>query len=365
LPIGDFAGSTAASAGGSDIGMSSAIKAVGPFTETPQARLEQYLREQSVKGEVLPLTPDASTRVYFRVPYRKGTAVAAVYPEAFDETVQPYMDVTRLFLECELPVPEIYDVDGRAGIIIQEDLGDNQLCKVLETASGEEREPLVEQAIEIISRIQAATAKAFERDSICSRLAFDEAKLGWELNFFFEHYFGSYRKENLTHGQTAELKAELNDIAADLAARPRVLCHRDFHSFNLIIDPRRRLRIIDHQDARMGPASYDLVSLLLDRVTGPPSLAEIREHRLFLLNARERLSLPAYDPDDFSTEFRLMTVQRCLKACGTFSYQVGVRGRTTPYEQFIKPMLAISLQAVEWLERFPVLRRMLKERIET
>jgi hypothetical protein len=77
------------------------------------------------------------------------------------------------------------------------------------------------------------------------------------------------------------------------------------------------------------------------------------------------LGLPAYDPDVFSTEFRLMTVQRCLKACGTFSYQAGVRGRLTPYEQFIKPMLAISLQAVEWLERFPVLRRMLKERLET
>ena len=82
------------------------------------------------------------------------------------------------------------------GIIIQEDLGDNQLCKVFETASEDEREALLEQAIEIIARIQAATTKAFERDSICSRLAFDEAKLAWELNFFFEHYFGSYREEN-------------------------------------------------------------------------------------------------------------------------------------------------------------------------
>lgn len=355
----------AASAGGSAIRMSSAIQAAGTFTEPPQARLEEYLRRNSLKGESVPLTPDASTRVYFRLPWKRRTAVACVYPEAFDETVQPYLDITRLFLECELPVPEIYDVDGSAGIIVQEDLGDNQLCKVFETASEDEREALIEQAIEIISRIQAATAKAVERDSICSRLAFDEAKLGWELNFFFEHYFGSYRKENLTHGQTAELMAELNDLAADLAARPRVLCHRDFHSFNLIVDPRGRLRIIDHQDARMGPATYDLVSLLLDRVTGPPSLAEIREHRLYLLNSRERLGLPAYDPDVFSTEFRLMTVQRCLKACGTFSYQVGVRGRVTPYEQFIKPMLAISLQAVEWLERFPVLQRMLKERIET
>src|SRR5207237_1111878 len=81
------------------------------------------------------------------------------------------------------------------------------LCQVFEDVSEAEREALQEEAIELIARIQAATPKAFERDSIASRLAFDEAKLSWELNFFFEHYFGSYRKEKLTHGQTAELKA--------------------------------------------------------------------------------------------------------------------------------------------------------------
>ena len=327
-------------------------------------RVEELLAQRgSAKPLIVPLTPDASTRVYFRAPWKRGTAVAAVYPEPFDEAVQPYLDVTRLFIECKLPVPEVYEVDGARGIIMQEDLGDNQLCKVLENANDEEREALIEESIEIIARIQAATEKAFERDSIASRLAFDEAKLDWELNFFFEHYFGSYRKEELSHGQAAELKAELNDIAADLAARPRVLCHRDFHSFNLILDKKDRLRIIDHQDARMGPATYDLVSLLLDRVTCAPSLAEIRGHRLFLLNARERLGLPPYDPDEFSREFRLMTVQRCLKACGTFSYQVGVRGRTEPYQQFINPMLEITRQAADWLQRFPVLQRMIEERV--
>jgi aminoglycoside/choline kinase family phosphotransferase len=346
--------------------MSSAIKAsTNSFAESPQARVEKFLAQHgnATKPLIVPLTPDASTRVYFRVPWKRGTAVAAVYPEPFDETVQPYLDVTRLFLECKLPVPEVFEVDGSLGIIIQEDLGDNQLCRVFETATEEERESLLEHSIEIIARIQAATAKAFERDSIASRLAFDEAKLSWELNFFFEHYFGSYRKENLTHGQSAELKAELNDIAAELAARPRVLCHRDFHSFNLIMDKQNHLRVIDHQDARMGPATYDLVSLLLDRVTCAPSLAEIRAHRLFLLSARERLGLPPYDPDEFSREFRLMTVQRCLKACGTFSYQVGVRGRVDPYEQFVNPMLAITRQAADWLNRFPVLQRMIEERL--
>ncbi|MDQ3820163.1 MAG: phosphotransferase, partial [Acidobacteriota bacterium] len=201
-------------------------------------------------------------------------------------------------------------------------------------------------------------------NSIASRLAFDEAKLAWELGFFFEHYFVSLRGEKMTHGEAAELKAEMNDVAAELSARPRVLCHRDFHASNLMVDSKGKLRIIDHQDARMGPASYDLVTLLLDRQPAPPSLAEVRAHRLYLLDERRRRGLDALDPDEFAREFRLMTVQRGLKAIGTFSYQTALCGRGATYAQFIKPTFQIVLQAIDWLERFPALRRAITERIE-
>ena len=345
--------------------MSSAIKIGNAFTASAHDRIANYLAErQPVRGaEVVALTPDASTREYFRIPWDKGTAVAAVYPEPFDPAVHPYLDVTRLFLECGLPVPQVYDVSGETGIVVQEDLGSQQLCQVFDEVSEEEKEELLEQAIEIIARIQNATAKAFELDSIACRLAFDEAKLAWELNFFLEHYFARYRHESLTHGQTAELRVELNDVAAELSACPRVLCHRDYHTANLMLDKAGKIRIVDHQDARMGPASYDLVSLLLDRQPALPSLAEMRSHRLFFLDARLRQGLEAIDPDDFSKEFRLMTIQRGLKAIGTFSYQTAVCGRGAFYERHIQPTLLIVLQAAEWLERFPVLQRMIKERI--
>src|SRR5436190_13422219 len=250
------------------------------FASTARERIAHYLDEHGAKtDDVVALTPDASTREYFRIPWQKGTAVAAVYPEAFDPSVHPYLDVTGLFLASNLPVPEVLDVNGDVGIIVQQDLGNRQLCQVFQEVTEDEREALLEQAIEIIARIQAATLMAFERDSIASRLAFDEAKLSWEFNFFLEHYFGSYRKEKLTHGQTAELKAELNDIAAELAAVPRVLCHRDYHTANLMLDKSGSVRVVDHQDARLGPASYDLVSLLLDRQPATPSLAELRAQR--------------------------------------------------------------------------------------
>ncbi|HEY2975030.1 MAG TPA: phosphotransferase [Pyrinomonadaceae bacterium] len=333
------------------------------FDLSASERLLKFLEGQGSNSKlIVPLTPDASTRNYFRIPWKKGKAVAAVYPEPFDPDFHPYLDVTRLFLEGGIPVPEIYAVDGQSGVIVQEDLGDRQLFRVYEATPKEQCDEYKERAVNLIAQIQKATEIAFERQSIASRLAFDEPKLSWELDFFVEHYFGSLRSETLRHAEAAELKAELNDIASELAARPRVLCHRDFHAANLMVDENDRLRVVDHQDARLGPVTYDLVSFLLDRRSEPPSLAELRAYRLFLLEQRRLLGLGALDPDEVAQEFRLMAIQRGLKATGTFSYQTAVCNRGSAYEQFIQPTLCIVLQAAEWLDRFPALRRMIRER---
>jgi aminoglycoside/choline kinase family phosphotransferase len=344
--------------------MSSAKQvSTSPFDLSASERLLQFLDAQGARNKlIVPLTPDASTRNYFRIPWQKEKAVACVYPEPFDPEIHPYLDVTRLFLDNGIPVPEIYAVDGQSGVIVQEDLGDRQLFRVYEEATRDECDEYKERAVNLIAQIQKATEPAFERQSIASRLAFDEAKLSWELDFFVEHFFGSLRNETLRHAEAAELKAELYDVAAELSARPRVLCHRDFHAANLMLDGHDRLRIVDHQDARMGPVTYDLVSFLLDRRPEPPSFAELRAYRLFLLEERRLLGLAALDPDEVAQEFRLMTIQRGLKAIGTFSYQTAVCNRAGVYEQFINPTLCIVLQAADWLDRFPVLRRMIRQR---
>ncbi len=177
------------------------------FTAPARQRLQDYLaRKGCAAGQLIALTPDASTREYFRIPWAAGTAIAAVYPEPFDPDIHPYLDVTRLFAAAHLPVPETLDVAGEQGIIVQEDLGDRQLRRICETATEDEREAYIEQAISVIADIQAATKLAYERDSIASRLAFDEAKLAWELDFFFRHYFHSLRNETLTHTEAAELR---------------------------------------------------------------------------------------------------------------------------------------------------------------
>ena len=331
-------------------------------------RLSLFFQRLGEVSDVELLTADASTREYFRVAWKGHAAVACVYPEPFDPATLPYLDVTHLFLDAGLPVANVHAVDGPLGIIIQEDLGDRILRNELDAATPERRSRLMNEAISLIARIQVATDRAYEMNSIASRSKFDFEKLSWELDFFKEHYFTTYRlggehpcspfPHELSPDEDAALTTEFHELCRELETFATVLCHRDFHTANLMLDPSGKMRIIDHQDARIGSPAYDLVSLLLDRITELPSPEWLANRRHYFLDVRRRLGLPKIDEDEFAYEFRLQTIQRCLKAAGTFSYQSAVRGKTH-FIPYIKPMFGIARRACQSIGRFPTIQAIL------
>ncbi len=324
------------------------------------SRLERFLADRGESILFHQLTQDASTREYFRVDWCGKSAVACVYPDPFVEKEQTYLDVTKLFRSAGLPVAEVLGFSEDLGVIVLEDLGDRILREEILAADADRRERLVIEAIDLIPRIQAATRTAFETDSIASRLKFDTEKLLWELNFFKEHYFTTFKKRQLDPEADAALTAEFKELCEELESKASVLCHRDFHAANLMIDGKGRLRIIDHQDARIGSVAYDLVSFLLDRITDLPSAEWLAEKRRHFIETRVVHGLPRLDESEFAYEFRLQTIQRCLKAAGTFSFQSINRGKTY-FIPFIEPMFKIVFRALGNLDRFPVLRNILED----
>jgi len=332
------------------------------FVENAVARLQNFLKKNNQNTEFEVLTPDASTREYYRLKWNNQPAIACVYGEKFKAAEHSYLDVTALFLTGNLPVAEVYEFDENLGIVVQEDFGDTILRDFLHESDNETCDESLNQAISLIARIQSITPTAFERNSIASRLKFDEEKLGWELNFFKTHYFETFRQTKLSAEENETLTAEFAEIAAELEARAAVLCHRDFHAANLMLDRENQLRIIDHQDARIGAASYDLVSLLLDRITDIPEDVWLAEKKRLFLAEREKLGLEKIDRENFDDEFQMQTVQRCLKAVGTFSFQSVNRGKTY-FIPYIQPMLKIVLQAARRLEKFPHLQSIIEREI--
>jgi len=328
------------------------------LSKEQQVRLQNVLTDTGLGNVIDELTPDASTREFYRIKSGDTTLIGCVYAAGDAEGPRQIIDVTNLFLRAGLPVARVIRDFAESGIVILEDLGEQILREYLLRSTPEDRDDLINAAIDLIPRIQAATELAITSGSVAGKLRFDREKLLWELNFFKEHYFTSLRGKQIEQPAVPGIEEEFNELAVWLEDRASVLCHRDFHAANLMIRTDGSLAIIDHQDARIGSPAYDLVSLLLDRITEPPSDSWLNEKITHFLEGRSALGLAALDENDFRIEFDHQTVQRCLKAVGTFSYQSAFRSKHH-FEAYIQPMFRVVLSSIDQLGKYPTLRKIL------
>jgi aminoglycoside/choline kinase family phosphotransferase len=315
-------------------------KLVGEYVERWRGRPEAGF-------EVVPLSGDASTRRYFRIDPGGQSFVLALYPEPFVAEELTFLGMRELLDGYELPVPAVLDVDGGRGIVLQEDLGDRTLQEVLKAASAGRREELYLEAVDDIVVLQRKAAEGPQRAE-CFRIAFDIEKLSWELHYFLKHYLEGHRRRELTVEDRSTLSEAFHVLCQEIASWPRTLCHRDYHSRNLMLH-RDRLFWIDFQDARMGPATYDLASLLHDAYVDVPE--ELRES---LAERFRQRAVPGESRELFRRRFELMSVQRTLKALGTFGFMATVRHNPV-YLPYMPRTLA---HARRMLSRYPELERL-------
>jgi aminoglycoside/choline kinase family phosphotransferase len=241
------------------------------------------------------LPVEASARRYARLlglrHYALPQAVAMLFPKGTPpDEVRRVERSTRLLAAAGVPVPVIYDSDPVRGWILQEDLGDVSLAGAL--AAGEPAEPLYAEALAILPRVAA-----LGQLETSPQPPLDAVRLLRELELFA----GSAVTPDAPPG--AGLLADLRRLAELCAAAPVVLCHRDYHSRNLMWHG-GRLRVIDHQDALPGPSAYDLVSLAYDPYVELPDAL------------RDRLA-------DGAPQRAPVAVQRLCKAIGTYASKGG------------------------------------------
>jgi N-acetylmuramate 1-kinase len=325
-----------------------------------RTRITTYLDATGLAARdarVVPLTGDASDRRYFRVLlHDEPSQVLAVHPGAIDFEALPFVNVARLMAAMPVPVPRILGHDDELGIVALQDLGDVTLQAHLGAASTGEHDALYREAVALIATLQKRGDELTSDRYLPYGIAFDVEKLTWELQFFLKHFLEGYRGAQLTPAAREALTRECADVARELASEPRVLCHRDYHSRNLMLHD-GSLFIIDFQDARMGPDTYDLVSLLRD------SYVDFTEAQVEQLIAYF-LALKGIDQAaEFRRRFDLMAVQRNLKALGTFGFQTLSRSNTV-YIQYIPRTLTYVRANLERYPRFGRLRELLADHLE-
>jgi aminoglycoside/choline kinase family phosphotransferase len=328
-------------------------------------RIQAYLDEPRLFDgvqQVVALTGDASDRRYFRVHFAdRPSIVLALHAGPIDVATLPFVLIAQLMRNIPLPVPGIFHGSNELGVLCLEDLGDVTLQAHLGVASRAEHAALYRQAVDFIAILQQRGAALASPECPAYAVAFDVEKLTWELEFFVKHYLMTYRSLPLSPPTREALMAEWADIAGELAAEPRVLCHRDFHSRNLMLHD-GSLYIIDFQDARMGPDTYDLASLLRDSYVDltPAQVDELIAY--FLALTRDPAARHGEDAAAFRRRFDLMALQRNLKALGTFGYQTTTRGNPV-YIQYMPRTLSYVKGTLARYPRFGRLHDVLAEHV--
>lgn len=292
----------------------------------------------SCKKQIVDVTKipgDASTRRYYRVETVSGLTLVLMRMDAFSDSGDqlPFLVMQKHLNEAKVDVPQVLDFDPEQGMILLEDLGDVTLLKKLQTVSSPDTERhIYEKVIDSLVHLQVNASPSKKPASIeAYRLRFDFEKLMWEVNFTVEHFYKNYLKRSIQPGDLRIFEAEFGKICAALAAEPLVLTHRDFHSRNVMVVPRgsdERFVMIDFQDARMGPAQYDLASLLRD------SYYQLEESQIdclidYYVARYEAVSGYSLSRPEFRRIFDWMSVQRNFKAIGSFSSFMNNRGDAT------------------------------------
>lgn len=298
--------------------------------------------------EIIPLAGDASSRRYYRAVFADKSWVLMSWEPFKDAESFPFLNVLSHFQKHDVHVPEVVDFSPDLGLVLLEDLGDLTLeRKFWENQNQELVLPFYQQAIDELIKIHFHVTA--DENSGCSafQISFDTKKLLWEMNYGREHVLEKLNKLTPSPKIEEGLTSIFTDICERLDREPKFIAHRDYHSRNLMLKL-GKMRVIDFQDARLGPIQYDLVSLVYDSYVNLSDSSRREILNYYLTNAKPYLP-KSFSRVHFDEVFRLQVLQRCFKACGSFASFYNLRSDRR-YLKYIQPTLkTVSLM----LEQFP------------
>ena len=322
-----------------------------PESGGPQERFHKHYLTASVefifKSKVnniahFPIAGDASDRSYFRVSFkpmgkedRHESIILMQLKDPLPDEESDFINILKFLKGLDSPVPNLFHYDKDRGLLFLEDCGDVTLEEIIHRHPDRTRDRYL-QAVELLAQFQYRATRAVGSKCPAYHLRFDTEKLMWEFEFMLDHYVGGLQKTPLKKSEWKELRQQFFPVCKKLEKQPLCFTHRDYHSRNLMVH-KDKLVMLDFQDARMGPCQYDLVSLLKD------SYVQLNENMRESLVAhyiqlKQELESKPVDREEFDTVFDWMSVQRNLKAVGTFAYQ-SVMKKNDRYIQYIQPTL--------------------------
>jgi N-acetylmuramate 1-kinase len=282
-----------------------------------------------------------SDRRFLRIMKKNGDATSFILVlwDSNDSDWDRFLSIQKELRGVVPFLPDIFSSDEVHGVILEEDLGNCTLKSIASTNP----EGLEETYLSVLNAlIEWQKIPAMTSAAIASR-SMDLEVFLWESRYFAQHcvteFFGC---DSLL---TKEWEMDRTKIALSASTFPKVYIHRDFQSENILIHD-HTVRFVDFQGARLGPAGYDLASLIFD-----PYILQL-ENRLSekLFEYYQKKTAYAMDADSFY----ICSLQRLMQAMGAYG-NLSIHKSKERYRQFIPIAVNRCIKVLEKLQGFPQL----------
>ena len=201
------------------------------------------------------LASDASSRTYDRLFLDNKTAILMNSP--LSENPAQFVFIDRLLRQAGVCAPKILSDDLENGFLLLEDFGDDTFTHLL--SKGANEYDLYKKGVDTLIQLQKNIALPIENVPVYST-----EKL-MRVLMLFPNWFGKYVvPDGLSEEAVNEFREIWTPLTEQMTLLPQSLILLDYHVDNLMLTPKGNCGVLDFQDARIGPVTYDLISLLED-----------------------------------------------------------------------------------------------------
>jgi aminoglycoside/choline kinase family phosphotransferase len=276
-----------------------------------EVALASFLAKSGWDGVVpVSLAGDASFRRYYRLVDGARRVVLMDAPPLLED-VRPFIAVAAILRGLGLSAPRVYARDSERGFLLIEDFGDDSFTRLLACEADEAA--LYGLAIDSLVVLH----KAIAASGLPRLPPYDAARLLDEAALLVDWYAPSVLGTVLPPAAREDYLARWRDILPQAMLPGATLVLRDYHVDNLMLLPGRpgiaRCGLLDFQDAVLGPASYDLVSLLEDARRDVPAALRAT------MTDRYLAAFPDLDRALFMRSGAILAAQRNCKILGIFT----------------------------------------------
>ena len=148
-----------------------------------------------------------------------------------------------------------------------------------------------------------------------------------EANLFCEWYIKKKLPKTQRKKFNLKFKKIMKRLSLKLKLKNNVFVHRDFHVSNLML-VKKKIGIIDSQDALIGNKAYDLASLIDDVRFKTSKLLKYKIYNYYIKKQK------IVDKKKFKNDFEILSVMRNFKIIGIF-IRLACRDKKTNYLKFI------------------------------